>query len=213
MQSRCSSSRPPIRAADRAAHRRPLIHATRDSLLGTRSSGGLASPRPSLLSEDDEACWAPPRSRWSYACSKAMDEFLALAYAKELALPVIIIRFFNTVGPRQSGRYGMVVPRFVRQALLGEPLAVFGDGTQSRCFTDVSDTVRAIVGLSTRPALLGRVFNVATPRRSPSQGWLSVPWPTPAAPPRSSTCPTTRPTRPASKTCTGGCLTSAASAD
>jgi UDP-glucose 4-epimerase len=110
--------------------------------------------------EDDGVLGPTSRSRWSYACSKAMDEFLALAYARQRGLPVVIMRFFNTVGPRQSGRYGMVVPRFVRQALLGEPLTVFGDGTQSRCFTDVSDTVRAIVGLSDAPGAVGRVFNV-----------------------------------------------------
>ena len=103
---------------------------------------------------------ATSRSRWSYACSKAMDEFLALAYARQLALPVVIMRFFNTVGPRQSGRYGMVVPRFVRQALLGEPITIYGDGRQTRCFTDVSDTVRAVVGLAAEPAAIGRVFNV-----------------------------------------------------
>ena len=110
--------------------------------------------------EADGVLGATSRSRWSYACSKAMDEFLALAYARQLALPVVIMRFFNTVGPRQSGRYGMVVPRFVRQALLGEPITIYGDGGQSRCFTDVSDTVRAVVGLSDAPGAVGRVFNV-----------------------------------------------------
>ena len=110
--------------------------------------------------EDDGVLGATSRSRWSYACSKAMDEFLALAYGRQLALPVVIMRFFNTVGPRQSGRYGMVVPRFVRQALLGEPITVYGDGRQSRCFTDVSDTVRAVMGLSDAPDAVGRVFNV-----------------------------------------------------
>ena len=100
------------------------------------------------------------RNRWSYACSKAMDEFLALAYAKQLALPVVIMRLFNTVGPRQTGQYGMVVPRFVQQALRGDPLTVYGDGRQSRCFTYVGDVVRAVVGLADEPRALGQVFNI-----------------------------------------------------
>lgn len=113
--------------------------------------------------EDDDRLLGPTsRSRWSYACSKAMDEFLALAYAKQHALPVVIMRFFNTVGPRQTGRYGMVVPRFVRQALLNEPITVYGDGAQSRCFTYVGDVVRAIIGLATTPEALGQVFNIGS---------------------------------------------------
>src|SRR5262249_53859083 len=102
------------------------------------------------------------KSRWSYACSKAIDEFLALAYHREHGLPVVILRFFNTVGPRQTGRYGMVVPRFVRQALDGQPITVHGDGSQSRCFTDVEDTVRATVSLAASPAAVGEVFNVGS---------------------------------------------------
>jgi len=100
------------------------------------------------------------KGRWSYACSKAIDEFLALAYFKEKRLPVVIVRLFNTVGPRQTGRYGMVVPNFVRQALLGHPLTVFGDGTQSRCFTYVSDVVGALIGLADHEAAVGQVFNI-----------------------------------------------------
>lgn len=113
--------------------------------------------------EDADRLLGPTtRSRWSYACSKAMDEFLALAYAKRYALPVVIMRFFNTVGPRQTGRYGMVVPRFVRQALLNQPLTVYGDGMQSRCFTYVGDVVRAVVGLASTPAALGQVYNIGS---------------------------------------------------
>ena len=115
------------------------------------------------LSEEDDGVLGPTtRSRWSYACSKAIDEFLALAYHREHALPVTVVRFFNTIGPRQTGRYGMVVPRFVRQALDGRPITVYGDGRQSRCFTDVEDAVRATVALSQAPAAVGEVFNVGT---------------------------------------------------
>jgi len=113
--------------------------------------------------EDGDRIMGPTtRSRWSYACSKAMDEFLALAYAKQLDLPVIIVRLFNTVGPRQTGRYGMVVPRFVQQALAGQPVTVYGDGQQTRCFCYVGDTVRAIIGLADEPAALGEVFNIGS---------------------------------------------------
>ena len=100
--------------------------------------------------------------RWAYACSKALDEFLALAYWRERQLPVIVVRLFNTVGPRQSGRYGMVIPNFVRQALAGEPITVFGSGTQSRCFGYVGDVVRGIIGLSTEPRAVGHVFNLGS---------------------------------------------------
>jgi UDP-glucose 4-epimerase len=111
--------------------------------------------------EDADLVMGPTlRSRWSYACSKAIDEFLALAYHKEKKLPVVIARLFNTVGPRQTGRYGMVIPNFVQQALSGRPITVFGDGRQSRCFTDVSDVVRALVGLATEERAVGQVFNV-----------------------------------------------------
>lgn len=102
------------------------------------------------------------KGRWSYACSKALDEFLAIAYWKERKLPVVVARLFNTVGPRQTGRYGMVVPTFVRQALAGEPLTVYGDGTQSRCFTHVKDSVRALAGLMASPEAVGGVFNVGS---------------------------------------------------
>ncbi|MGE3177084.1 MAG: NAD-dependent epimerase/dehydratase family protein [Vicinamibacterales bacterium] len=100
------------------------------------------------------------KHRWAYACSKAIDEFLALAYWKERKLPVIIVRFFNTVGPRQTGQYGMVIPNFVRQALAGEPMTVFGDGTQSRAFTHVADVVGALVRLVQEPAAVGQVVNI-----------------------------------------------------
>ena len=111
--------------------------------------------------EDDDLVLGPTtKSRWSYACSKAIDEFLALAYHRERALPVAIARLFNTIGPRQTGAYGMVVPTLVRQALAGQPMTVFGDGSQTRCFTWVGDVVRTLADLATQPAAAGRVFNV-----------------------------------------------------
>ena len=106
---------------------------------------------------------APQQHRWAYACSKALDEFLGLAYWRERQLPVTIVRLFNTVGPRQTGRYGMVVPTLVRQALAGEPLTVFGDGSQTRSFADVADVVQALVGLAAEPRAAGEVFNVGNP--------------------------------------------------
>ncbi|MSU58198.1 MAG: NAD-dependent epimerase/dehydratase family protein [Pedosphaera sp.] len=113
------------------------------------------------FSEEDDLLIGPPhQSRWSYACSKLMDEFLALAFAKERALPVVIARLFNTVGPRQTGRYGMVLPRFIAAAKSGAPLKVFGDGQQSRCFCYVLDTVEALVRLQNSAAARGEVFNI-----------------------------------------------------
>jgi UDP-glucose 4-epimerase len=111
--------------------------------------------------EDSDLVMGPtPKHRWAYACSKAIDEFLALAYWKERKLPVIIVRFFNTVGPRQTGQYGMVIPNFVRQALAGEPITVFGDGTQSRSFTHVADVVDALLKLVVEPKAIGQVINI-----------------------------------------------------
>ncbi len=111
--------------------------------------------------EDADLVMGPStKHRWAYACSKAIDEFLALAYWKEKRQPVIIVRFFNTVGPRQTGRYGMVIPSFVRQALLGEPITVYGDGTQSRSFTYVGDVVRGLIALVQEPRAVGEVFNI-----------------------------------------------------
>jgi len=103
---------------------------------------------------------ATTRGRWSYACSKAVDEFLAIAYWRERRCPTVIARFFNTVGPRQTGRYGMVLPRFATQAIRGEPITVYGDGQQSRCFGHVSDAVRAAVALMDADNTVGEVFNV-----------------------------------------------------
>jgi len=112
--------------------------------------------------DGDLVLGATTRGRWSYACSKAIDEFLAIAYWRERRCPTLVVRFFNTVGPRQTGRYGMVVPRFVTQALLSEPLTVYGDGQQTRCFTHVSDAVRAAIGLMDSDKTVGEVFNVGS---------------------------------------------------
>ena len=113
------------------------------------------------FSEDADLVLGPSsKHRWAYACSKLIDEFLALAYWKERKLPVIVVRLFNTVGPRQTGQYGMVIPTFVRQALAGHPITVFGDGTQSRSFTYVGDVVRGLIALIHEPAAVGQVFNI-----------------------------------------------------
>ncbi len=112
--------------------------------------------------DGDIVLGATSRSRWSYACSKAIDEFLALAYWKDKGLPVIIGRLFNTVGPRQSGRYGMVLPRFIEQALSGKPITVFGDGEQTRSFSLVYEVVDAIVALVENPEAIGKVINIGS---------------------------------------------------
>jgi UDP-glucose 4-epimerase len=105
---------------------------------------------------------ATTKGRWSYACSKAIDEFLALAYWREKRLPTVVVRLFNTVGPRQTGRYGMVIPTFVRQALRGEPITVYGDGQQTRCFTHVGDVVGALIALMEHPGAVGEVYNIGS---------------------------------------------------
>jgi UDP-glucose 4-epimerase len=111
--------------------------------------------------EDADLVMGPTmKHRWAYACSKAIDEFLALAYYKERRLPVIIVRFFNTVGPRQTGQYGMVLPSFVRQAMANHPITVFGDGTQSRSFTYIADVVGCLMKLVNEPKAVGEVFNI-----------------------------------------------------
>lgn len=112
--------------------------------------------------DDDLVMGATTKGRWAYACSKAIDEFLALAYHKEKDLPVVVVRLFNTVGPRQTGRYGMVIPTFVRQALQGERITVYGEGTQQRSFTYVRDVVGALVALSTCEEAVGKVFNIGS---------------------------------------------------
>jgi len=131
-------------------------------LLASTSEVYGKSQKHAFSEEDDLLIGPPHQSRWSYACSKLMDEFLALAYAKEQALPIIITRLFNTVGPRQTGQYGMVLPRFIAAALSGKPLRVYGDGQQTRCFCYVQDTVEALLRLQGCPAAHGQVFNVGS---------------------------------------------------
>jgi UDP-glucose 4-epimerase len=110
--------------------------------------------------DDDLVIGATSKGRWSYACSKAIDEFLAIAYWKERRVPTVIARLFNTVGPRQTGRYGMVIPNFVQQALAEQEIRVFGDGSQRRCFTHVSDVVEALIGIAEHPRAVGEVYNI-----------------------------------------------------
>jgi UDP-glucose 4-epimerase len=129
-------------------------------LLASTSEVYGKSEKPEFSEEDDLLIGPPNRIRWGYACSKLMDEFMAMAYAQERGLPVIVARLFNTVGPRQTGRYGMVLPRFIAAAKRGEPLRVYGDGLQTRCFCFVQDTVEALVRLQNCPAARGEVFNV-----------------------------------------------------
>jgi UDP-glucose 4-epimerase len=131
-------------------------------LLASTSEVYGKSNEPSFREDDDRVMGSTTKSRWSYATSKALDEFLALAYHKEAGLPVVIVRLFNTVGPRQRGRYGMVIPRFVRWALANEPIQVYGDGKQTRCFANVHDVVKALVALAETPDAEGEIFNVGS---------------------------------------------------
>jgi UDP-glucose 4-epimerase len=129
-------------------------------LLASTSEVYGKSQKPAFAEEDDLLIGPPHLSRWSYACSKLMDEFLALAHARERKTPVVIARLFNTVGPRQTGQYGMVLPRFITSARRGEPLRVYGDGRQTRCFCFVGDTVEALNRLQNCASARGGVFNV-----------------------------------------------------
>lgn len=135
-------------------HRKVLITSTSE-IYGKNTSGPLKE-------EDDRILGSPLKSRWSYSTSKAVDEILAYVYWKEKKVPTIIVRLFNTVGPRQTGHYGMVIPRFVEQSLKGEPITVYGTGNQSRCFLFVKDAVNAMIGLMEEPTALGQVFNLGS---------------------------------------------------
>jgi UDP-glucose 4-epimerase len=155
----------PVRTIETNVHGTEVVlkHASKKKKLvliaSTSEVYGKSAAVP--FTEDADLVLGPTsKHRWAYACSKMIDEFLALAYWKERKLPVIIVRLFNTVGPRQTGQYGMVVPNFVRQALSGEPITVFGDGTQSRSFTYVGDVVKAVVALINEPRAIGQVFNI-----------------------------------------------------
>jgi UDP-glucose 4-epimerase len=141
---------------DLAAKKKKLV------LLASTSEVYGKSNKVPFCEDDDLVIGPTSKGRWSYACSKAIDEFLALAYWKEKKVPVIIARLFNTVGPRQTGRYGMVLPNFVRQALTGAPLTIFGSGQQSRCFGYVGDVVEALAKLVRSDRAVGQVFNVGS---------------------------------------------------
>ncbi len=134
-------------------------------LASTSEIYGKDRPGKSSFKEDDDRVLGPTTiSRWSYSCTKAIDEFLALAYWREKKLPVVIVRLFNTCGPRQTSRYGMVIPRFVKQALLAKPITVYGDGKQTRSFTYVSDVVKALIELAHNPKVVGGIFNIGNPK-------------------------------------------------
>lgn len=131
------------------------------SVLITSTSEVYGKSTQVPFSEEDNLVFgATTKPRWAYACSKAIDEFLALAYHQEFGTPVVVVRLFNTVGPRQTGQYGMVIPRFVKQALAGRPISIYGDGTQSRAFADVEDVVGCLTSLMGNPAAAGGVFNI-----------------------------------------------------
>jgi len=133
-------------------------------LASTSEVYGKDRPGKRVFKEDDDRVLGPTSiTRWSYSCTKALDEFLALAYHQEKGLPATIVRFFNTCGPRQTGRYGMVVPRFVKQALSREPITIYGDGNQTRCFTDVADAVRAVILLAGNKKSVGEAVNIGNP--------------------------------------------------
>jgi UDP-glucose 4-epimerase len=132
-------------------------------LLLTSTSEVYGKSERDRFHEDDDLLIGPPTfGRWSYACSKLLDEFLALAYWREKKLPVFVVRLFNTVGPRQTGRYGMVLPRFVQAALRDDPITIHGDGKQTRCFCHVTDVVRALAALPKQPRAVGQVYNLGS---------------------------------------------------
>lgn len=142
-----------------------LIHANKKKkkvIIASTSEVYGKSDQKSFKENGDLILGPTTKGRWSYACSKAIDEFLALAYCKEKRLPVVITRLFNIVGPRQTGRYGMVIPRFVKQALLNQPITVFGDGKQTRCFTHVKDAVSSLVKFSQTDKAVGEVINLGS---------------------------------------------------
>ena len=136
-------------------------HGVRTVIASTSEVYGK-SRKESFEESDDLLIGAPTRSRWSYACSKLIDEFFLMAYVRNRSFPGTVVRFFNTVGPRQTGEYGMVIPRFVQAALNGEPLKVYGSGRQTRCFCHVADTVRALNGLLDCPASYGEIYNIGS---------------------------------------------------
>ena len=156
LETNCHGTESVIRLAWRRGRKKVILASTSE----------VYGKSPDLPYREDQDLVLGPSTigRWGYACSKLLDEFLALGYHKERQLPVVILRLFNTVGPRQSGRYGMVIPRFVSQALAGIPITVYGEGTQGRCFTHVKDVVRAMVDVAQAPEAEGQVFNLGNDR-------------------------------------------------
>jgi UDP-glucose 4-epimerase len=155
----------PVRTIETNVHGTEVVlkHANKKKkkVLITSTSEVYGKSNDVPFREDQDLLMGPTtKGRWSYACSKALDEFLAIAYWHEKKLPVVIVRLFNTVGPRQTGRYGMVIPSFVQQALTGEPITVYGDGNQSRAFGYVGDVVKGIANLARHPGAVGQVFNI-----------------------------------------------------
>lgn len=157
----------PVRTIQTNVHGTEVIlaHASKKKkkvlLTSTSEVYGLSTQVP-FREDGPLVMGATTKGRWSYACSKAIDEFLALAYWREKRLPTIVVRLFNTVGPRQTAQYGMVIPTFVRQALEARPITVYGDGRQSRCFTHVADVVGALVKLMDHPSAVGQVYNIGS---------------------------------------------------
>jgi UDP-glucose 4-epimerase len=139
-------------------HQKRVLLASTSEVYGKTMDGN--SHIRALNEDDDLTLGSTKKRRWAYGCTKAVDEFLARAYFDQNGLEVVVVRFFNTVGPRQTGSYGMVVPRFVRQAMDGEPLIVHGDGSQSRCFTHVADSVEAVARLMEQPEAFGEIVNI-----------------------------------------------------
>jgi len=171
---------------------------------------GLSDQVP--FREDGNLVLGPTsKGRWSYACSKAIDEFLALAYWRERKLPTVIARLFNTVGPRQTGQYGMVVPTFVKQALTGRPITIHGDGNQTRCFTGVTDVTGALVKLMDHPGAVGQVFNIGSSQEVTIRALAERVRTPPARSPRSFTSLTNKPMARDSRTCPAGFRISARS--
>lgn len=150
-----------------AVLRTALRYGSRVLLASTSEVYGKGARTP-FAEADDVLLGATDKSRWAYAASKMVDEFLGLAYHREYDLPVVVFRLFNTIGPRQTGSYGMVVPRLMQQAIENQPITIFGDGAQRRCFCDVADVVRGILTLMDHPGVLGRVFNIGNPNEETS---------------------------------------------
>jgi UDP-glucose 4-epimerase len=157
----------PVRTIETNVHGTEVVLAQADKkkkkvlIASTSEVYGLSNQVP-FREDGNLVMGATTKGRWSYACSKALDEFLALAYWREKRLPTVVVRLFNTVGPRQTGQYGMVIPTFVKQAMSGCPITVYGDGTQSRCFTHVADVVGALVKLADHQEAVGQVYNIGS---------------------------------------------------